>query len=87
MKIENIYTENAKNVAISENTRALIACMARMNDVYDSVYDIVSEMYGRDLDHIYPSFSDAYFALDKELKAVLMGAIESTASDSGFKEI
>ena len=82
MKTEDIYTENVK-----KNTRALIACMARMNDVYDSVYDIVSEMYGGDLDHIYPSFSNVYFALEKELKAVLMGAIESTASDSGFKEI
>lgn len=87
MKTENIYEENAKNVRISEETRALITCMARMNDVFGIVYDIVSEMYGRDLDKVYPSFSETYVALDKELRHILSDVIDVKTSDSGFKEI
>lgn len=87
MNTENIYTENVKNVTMSEETRMLIACMARMNEVFDKVYDIVSEVYGRDLDNVYPSFSDTYFALNKEMRNILSDVIDVKTLGSRFKEI
>ena len=87
MKTEDIYTENVKNVAISENTRALIACMARMSEIYTAVCNTVEEVYGVDTEKLYPSFPEVYVAFDKELKAIMCDVIDTTALDSEYREI
>lgn len=87
MKTENIYEENAKNVRISEETRALITCMAKLNDAYATICNTVEEVYGVDTEKLYMPFVDAYINMDKGLRGIIADVIGTTASDSEYREI
>lgn len=84
--------ENAKNIKLSTNTHKLIMCRAMLDDINETVVDVIGERYESDQDKFLESFRSRILEFDKELCNLVNLLIEVTPRDGdyktgGFKEI
>lgn len=59
---------NTKGIVISNETRTLIECLARLSDIYSDVTDVMASYWGSDqadriAEKFCNTFHDVYFAL------------------------
>ena len=77
--------ENARNISISEETKALLLCRARLSDIFNNVAEIYYHKYAGDLEDRFQGFIDAHISLDNELMAIISTFIEVNSLDSDYK--
>lgn len=87
LKIDNNYTNNVENVQISEETKALLHCRARLSDIYNNVSEVVYRRYSTDVDKEFPGFWDAFSKFDDDLMKIISTFVRVTSDESNYKEI
>lgn len=77
--------ENARNIKLSTNTHKLILCRAMINDVYDTLIEVVSDAYGNQQeDEILEPFRNAYIEVDNEVCNLISQFIETTSISGAY---
>lgn len=64
IKISAMCVDNVAHIQLSDETKALLLCRAKMSDIYNTVGGIVHSRYSTDLSD---GFQDAHTKLDNEL--------------------
>lgn len=79
---------NVANIQISDSTKALMLCRARLSDIHGNVSDVVESQYSReDHEDIFNDFNKALLELDNELVKIMSMFIEVTSLQSDYKEM
>lgn len=81
------YSENIKNVRISENTMALLLCQAKLNEILDVISEMIDKDYDKDIDDLFNGFTDKFHAFDDALTEVTNHYIKKAVLESRFAEI
>ena len=87
LKIASACADNVENIQISEETKALLLCRARLSDIYNNIAKVVYHRYGADTNEEFPGFWDAFSRFDSELMKVISGFVEVTSMESNYKEM
>lgn len=77
--------ENAKNIKLSTNTHKLIMCRAMLDDIHETVVDVIGERYENDQDKFLENFRSKILEFDKELCNLISLLIEVTPHDGDYK--
>ena len=85
--IENTCINNVKDIRISEETKILMLCRARLSSVYNTAANVVCKTYGKDIDNIFEGFTDKFNAFDHKLMEVISTYIEVTSLNSNYTKI
>ncbi len=85
--IDESCANNVANIQISEETKALLLCRARLSDIYQTVLNVVYLKYGTDVDKEFSGFWDAFSKFDSELMKALSCFIEVTSLESNYTKI
>ena len=75
---------NVGNIQISEETKALISCRAKLSDIYETVANVIGRLYG-DTDNVFDGFSDSFYAFDEYLLNAIIKAVELKSLSSRYK--
>lgn len=79
---------NAQDIKLSNETKTLILCRARMRDVWNDVYKVLETLYGdTQVDRLIDKFSEAFYSTDNELIEILTEVMATTISDKEFMEL
>lgn len=77
---------NVGNIQISEETKALISCRAKLSDIYETVANVIGRLYGdTDMDNVFDGFSDSFYAFDEYLLNAIIKAVELKSLSSRYK--
>lgn len=81
--------ENMENIQMSEETKALLLCRAKMRDIYITVYNVINKVYpyAPNLDVIIGGFSDKFNALDDVLMEAIDLYIKENTFDSDYTQM
>lgn len=85
--IDGSCAANATDIQISEETKTLLLCRAKLSDIYNTVSNVVYRQYGADIDKRFPGFWDAFSKFDSQLMEVLSCFIEVTSLNSDYTKI
>lgn len=87
--ISSKYSANIENVQISEQTKALLLCRAKMRDIYATVDNVISKDYPHlfSIDDLISGFSDKFNAFDEILTDMINLYVKETTMDSGYTRI
>ena len=85
MKEEFIISQceaNMESAQISEQTRALLLCRAKLNDIYATVTNVVKEDYPllSSVDDMFTGFSDTFNEFDSKLMEIIKTYVEAKPS-------
>ena len=85
IKVSTKNLENAKNIKLSTNTHKLIMCRAMLNDIEETVVNIVGDIYGASQeDEILKDFRTRQSNLDLEISTLLSDVIDDTLHNGDF---
>lgn len=87
LKIDNDCSNNVENVQISEETKVLLLCRARLSDIYNNISEVVYHRYSADTEEEFPGFWDAFSKFDDELMKIISSFVLVTSVESNYKEI
>lgn len=77
---------NVGNIQISEETKVLISCRAKLSDIYETVANVIGRLYGdTDIDNVFDGFSDSFYAFDEYLLNAIIKAVELKSLSSRYK--
>ena len=80
------YVSNVGNIQISEETKALISCRAKLSDIYETVANVIGRLYGdTDIDNVFDGFSDSFYTFDEYLLNAIIKAVELKSLSSRYK--
>ncbi len=82
IKISGACATNAADIQLSERTKALLLCRAKLSDIYNTVGNIV---YSRCSEGLSEDFQDAHIKLDNELVKIISIFIEEISLQSDYK--
>ena len=87
--IDNTCIENVQNIQISEETKALLSCRAKMRDIYITVSNVINKVYpyAPRLDVIIDGFSDKFNALDDALMEAINLYIKENTFESDYTQM
>lgn len=63
LKISDSCVNNVDNIQISEETKALLLCRARLSDIYNNISKVVYHRYGADTNEEFPGLRFDTFSL------------------------
>lgn len=87
--ISSKYSANMESVQISEQTKALLICRAKLRDIYATVDNVISKDYPHlfSIDDLISGFSDKFNAFDEILTDTINLYIKETTFDSNYTKI
>lgn len=85
--IENTCIENVKDIRISEETKMLLLCRARLSSVYNTAANVVCKTYNKDIDDVFEGFTDKFDEFDRKLMEVISDYVEVTSLNSNYTKI
>lgn len=85
--IDDRCSNNVANIQISEETKTLLLCRAKLSDIYNTVSNVVYRQYGTDTDKKFPDFWDAFSKFNGELMEVLSCFIDVASLNSNYAKI
>ena len=85
--IENTFIENVKDIRISEETKALMLCKARLSCIYETVGNVVCNTYNKGIDDVFEGFSYKFHELDHKLMEVISTYVEATSLSSNYTKM
>ena len=83
--IKNDNAANIGNVRISDETKALLLCRARLGDIYNTVGNVVEKTYRCDIEDEFKGFEDAFWMFDGKLTEIISSYIDRKLIDNNFK--
>ena len=87
METKSSCTTNAKDIQISDETKALLICRAKLSDIYNEVAEIYDKKYRRDIDDDFGRFADAHCKCDDELMNIISTFIAVNSVDSDYTKM
>ena len=83
-QVLNDAVVNVQNVVVSDYTKALLICRAKLSDVFNSVVNIYTSRYSQDDPK---DFIDKMMAADDALVKLISDAVEVSLVESDYKEM
>lgn len=83
--IDESCGNSVSDIRISDETKALLLCRARLGDIYNTVDNVVNDTYGRKVEDEFKGFEDAFWAFDKKLAEIAGTYMDRALLGSGFK--
>lgn len=84
--IKKDYVSNVGDIQISEETKALISCRARLSEIYETVANVIGRLYGdTDMDSVLNGFSSNFYAFDETILNAIIKAVEEKTLSSGYE--
>lgn len=88
IKISNRCEANVTSIEISDMTKALMQCRAKLSDIYQTISDIIESRYdGDSYKSVFEGFENTHCALDNELVKITSIFIEVTSLESNYTEM
>lgn len=88
IKINDECETNIAGIQVSEKTKALLRCRAKLSDVYQTVSEIVDSRYSGDTyKAMFEGFENKHCDLDNELMKIISMFIEVTSLESNYTEL
>ena len=85
--IDNMCIDNVQNIQISEETKVLMLCRARLSSVFNTVANVVEKTYRKDVDDIFEGFTDKFDEFDHKLMEVISTYVEVTSLSSNYTQM
>ena len=85
--IDNMCIDNVQNIQISEETKVLMLCRARLSSVFNTVANVVEKTYRKDVDDIFEGFTEKFVEFDHKLMEVISTYVEVTSSSSNYTQM
>ncbi len=85
--IDNTCIDNVQNIQISEETKVLMLCRARLSSVFNTVANVVEKTYRKDVDDIFEGFTDKFDEFDHKLMEVISTYVEVTSLSSNYTQM
>lgn len=85
--IDNTCIENVQNIQISEETKILMLCRARLSSVFNTVTNVVNKTYRKDVDDIFEGFTDKFDEFDQKLMEVISTYVNVTSLSSDYTQM
>ena len=85
--IDNTCIDNVQNIQISEETKVLMLCRARLSSVFNTVANVVEKTYRKDVDDIFEGFTEKFVEFDHKLMEVISTYVEVTSSSSNYTQM
>lgn len=83
-QVLNDAVVNVQNVVVSDYTKALLICRAKLSDVFNSVVNIYTSRYYRDEPK---DFIDKMSEADEALVKLIGDAVAESLTESEYKEM
>ena len=81
-------TEQVKNATISEETRGWMSCIAQLDELYNNIYDKLSEQYtGRQVEAASAALREPYNAFRSALLGYMTDCINDNLHDMSSTQI
>ena len=79
---------NAEHISLSNETRTLIQCRARLSDVYSDILNVMESYWGSEqVDRITEQFCNTFSELDTALWSLTSDIMADTMLDKNFKKM
>ena len=85
--IDNTCIDNVQNIQISEETKVLMLCRARLSSVFNTVANVVEKTYRKDVDDIFEGFTDKFDEFDHKLMEVISTYVELISLDRNYTQM
>lgn len=87
METKNSCVINAQYIQLSEETKALLICRAKLSDIYNEVAEIYDKKYRRDVDDDFSRFADTLSKCDNELMNIMSTFIAVNSLESDYTKM
>lgn len=87
METKSSCAINAEDIKISDETKDLLICRAKLSDIYNEVAEIYDKKFRRDIDNDFCRFADAHSKLDDELMKIISTFIAVNSVDSDYTKM
>lgn len=79
---------NAEHISLSNETRTLIQCRARLSDVYSEVLNVMESYWGSEqVDRITEQFCNTYSELDAALWSLTSNIMADTMLEESYRKM
>ena len=79
---------NAEHISLSNETRTLIQCCARLSDVYSDVLNVMESYWGSEqVDRITEQFCNTYSELDATLWSLTSNIMADTMLEESYRKM
>ena len=85
--IDNTCIENVQNIQISEETKILMLCRARLSNVFNTVTNVVNKTYRKDVDDIFEGFTDKFDEFDHKMMEVISTYVDVTSLSRNYTQM
>ena len=85
--IDNTCIDNVQNIQISEETKILMLCRARLSSIFNTVSNVVDKTYKKDVDDVFEGFTDKFDEFDHKMMEVISTYVEVTSLISGYTQM
>lgn len=87
LKFSDECANNVANIQISEETKILLLCRARLSDIYENVSNVINHRYGKDTDDVIEGFWDAFVGFDDKLMKAISLYVDCISEESFYTKI
>ena len=85
--IDNTCIDNVQNIQISEETKILMLCRARLSSVFNTVANVVDKTYRKNIDDVFEGFTDKFEEFDHKLMEVISTYVEVTSLNRNYTQM
>ncbi len=85
--IDSTCIENVQNIQISEETKILMLCRARLSSIFNTVSNVVDKTYKKDVDDVFEGFTDKFGEFDHKMMEVISTYVNVTSLSSGYTQM
>ena len=85
--IDNTCIENVQNIQISEETKILMLCRARLSSVFNMVTNVVNKTYRKDIDDVFEEFTDKFDEFDHKMMEVISTYVDVTSLSRNYTQM
>ena len=85
--IDNTCIENVQNIQISEETKILMLCRARLSSIFNTVSNVVDKTYKKNIDDVFEEFTDKFDEFDHKMMEVISTYVNVTSLSSGYTQM
>ena len=85
--IDNTCIDNVQNIQISEETKILMLCRARLSSVFNTVANVVDKTYKKNIDDVFEGFTDKFDEFDHKLMEVISTYVEVTSLNRNYTQM
>ena len=81
------FANAINNVQISEQTKSLLLCRAKLSEIYNNISTVISDEYDEDVDAMFPGFWDVFSKFDDEIMKIISCSISTVSLNSNYEQI